>query len=279
MIHVLLAGAALALAASLAAPASASEPFADGEAGGGYDSNLNAAPRSSEAKGAGFGFASASLGIATDPARVRYQVAGEWSGVFYTDYSDLSVNRIALAGGLFASLSDSLVASVRPSLGGSFYGDDERDSLDLALHLALRWQLHERIALRPGYAIVYQNARSSEFDRTAHRLSLGLDADTWPGGRVYLASTLEIGQVVRYLDPPPGGGPGGSSQGDTTKLFGRSQIVDREDATITELLLEIEQSLTRRIFARASGGYSHVFTDPNDYDVFFASASLGIRWP
>lgn len=275
----LLAGVALALVGSLAAPATPAELFIDGEAGGGYDSNLNAAPRSSDAKGSALAFASASLGVANDPARFRYQIAARWSGLAYTEYSELSVNRVALAGGLFTYPSDALLASVLPSLGASFYGDDDRDSLDLGLRLALRWQLHRRFALRPGYAIVHQEARSSEFDRTAHRLSLGFDADAWPGGRLYAAYTLELGQVVRYLDAPAAGGPGGSPSQQMTNIFGRSQLIEREDAIVSEVLLEIEQSLPHRIFVRATGVYSRVSADPDDYDAFFASASLGIRWP
>jgi hypothetical protein len=41
-----------------------------------------------------------------------------------------------------------VVTSILPSLGGSFHGEDARDSLDLSLRLALGWRLHERGSTR-----------------------------------------------------------------------------------------------------------------------------------
>lgn len=271
------------LLGTLAAPAAASEPFGSGAAGGGYDSNLNAATSAGDAEGSGFVFATAAAGLATAPADVRYQVALRWEGVSYAEYPDLSSNGVALAAGAFARLSEGLLLTAEPSVGGSFHGDADRDSLDLAVRLGLRWSLHERLALRPGYAFLWEEARESPFDRNAHRLSLGLDADLWPGGRARVAYALELGEVVRYLDVVADGGDGGPggmdvTSGRPTDVFGPLQVADRESATISEVTLGLEQELTPWLFLRAGGGYAHVSADPDDYEVLFGSASLGVRF-
>ncbi|MEZ4331060.1 MAG: hypothetical protein R3F35_04880 [Myxococcota bacterium] len=57
----------LSVAARVAA---AGRPFADAEAGDGYDANLNAAATSSDARGDGFGFVRAALGWIGDGERI-----------------------------------------------------------------------------------------------------------------------------------------------------------------------------------------------------------------
>jgi len=281
------AGVAIAvLLGVVAAPALAAGPFVDGEVGGGYESNLDASSTSSQAAGAGFGRASIAVGLASEPDRVRYQVAARWSGLWYTDYADLSVNRITAIGGVYARLADGWIASVAPSIGGSFYGDGDRDSFELASRFGLRWHLHDRLGLRPAYTILWDDARADAFDRTAHRFSLDLDADVWPGGWLVLGGAIELGPVPRYIDASlvsGGGGPGMADRDPTVhKLigtFGRSQLVVRTDATAYDLSLDLEQTVARWLRLRVGGGYSHVTADPAPYDAYFFSGSIGVQWP
>lgn len=278
------------LVGGVAPPGAAASPFADAEAGIGYDSNLNAASSSSDTAGSVFGFGSAAIGVASAPARVRYQLAAQWSGTWYADYSDLSSNRISATGGLYGRLADAVIVTFTPSIGGSFYGDDDRDSLNVSARIGLRWSIHDRIALRPGYAILWQDANVSAFDSTTNRFSLGLDAEVWSGAWLYAGYALELTEVPRYFDlfvsgmapggGVPGGGPGSIPlAGNFTGTFGRVQVAVRTDATIHDLSLDLEQALTPLVYLRLDVGYSHVTADPAPYDVFYTSASLGVRWP
>ncbi|MEZ4282970.1 MAG: outer membrane beta-barrel protein [Myxococcota bacterium] len=274
--------------ASAPALAGAAEFFADAEAGGGYDGNLNAASNSGDAEGAGFGFASGGLGIAGAPGgALRGELSARWNGVLYEQYSDLSVQRLALIGTLRARATESITLRLSPSLGGSFHGDADRDTLDLGLGIGARFALGRRFTLDPGYTLVRRDAAPSVFDRTAHRFALALGAEPWKSGYLRLTSTVELGEVVRYVETMGGGsgGGGGGGSGSTTgrgrpnDTFGADWIADREDATSAELALVVEQGLTDRIFVALGGGYSRVWADSSRYDVYFTNASLGVRWP
>lgn len=269
------------------APALGFELFADAEAGGGYDANLNAASSTSEAEGDGFGFATAGVGVASAPGTIRTELSTRWNGVLYGEYSDLSVQRLAVSGALRARVSESITFRFSPSLGGSFYGDADRDTFDLGIGVGMRIELSRRLALDPGYTFLRRDSTTSEFDRTAHRFALALGAEPWAGGYLRATTTIELGQVVRYQEISGGGagGGGGSGGGGTNgagrpnDTFGSNWIAEREDATSAEIGLTFEQGLSERIFVALGGGYARVWADSSDYDVFTTNASLGIRWP
>lgn len=291
MIRRLLAGAAIGLAwiATDAVPAPGVEFFADAEGGGGYDGNLNAASTTNDAKGDGFGFATTGVGIASAPGgRLRTELSARWNGVLYSEYSDLSVQRLSLAGTLRARASEAITLRLSPSLGGSLYHDSDRDSFDLGVGVGARFALSPRLAVDPGYTFLRRDATVSEFDRTAHRFALALGAEPWRQGYLRVSTTVELGQVVRYEEiagTGTGTGGNGSGSGGTggrgrpNDTFGSNWIANREDATSTEIALSFEQGLSERIFFALGGSYARVWADSSDYDVYATNASLGVRWP
>ena len=125
----------------------------------------------------------------------------------------------------------------------------------------------------------------SVFDRTAHRFAVALGAEPWEAGYLRVTSTIELGEVVRYVESAGGGGGGGSGGGTATgrgrpnDTFGSDRIADREDATSAEFALVFEQGITDRTFVAIGGGYAPVWAESGRYDVYFTNASLGIRWP
>ena len=264
--------------------AAAGSPFADAEAGGGYDGNLNAAATASDARGDGFGFARAALGWIGDGERITPQIAARWNGLAYADYTDLSMSRIAVEGGLRARASDAIGLRVLPSVGGRFYGDSDRDALEVGLLAAIRFEASPRASLESSYAFRWLDARAAVFDRSAHRFALALGGAPWPQGHLRLATAVELGPVVRYLPAPApgGGGGGGSGSGGRSRpndTFGPGLLAERQSATVWEVALELQQDLTPHLYLAAGGGYGRAWTDPDDYDLYFGSASLGIRWP
>ena len=284
MIRRLLAGAAvgLALIGRDAPPAAGAEVFADAEVGGGYDGNLNAATNTSESEDDGFGFATGGIGVATAArAPIRGELSARWEGVLYGEYSDLSFQRVTLAGALRARVSESITLRLSPRLGGSFYGDSDRDSFDLGIGVGARFAPGRGIHVDPGYTFMSRDAEVSEFDRTAHRFSLALGAEPWERGYLRATTTAELGQVVRYeqIAAGGGGGGGGPGQGRPNDTFGSNWIADREDATSAEIALSLEQGLSERIFVALGGAYVRVWADSSDYDVYTTNASLGVRWP
>lgn len=289
MIRRLLAGAVIGLAwiASDAAPATGVEFFADAEAGGGYDGNLNAASNRSDAEGDGFGFATGGVGVASAGDGVfRSELSARWNGVLYTEYSDLSVQRLTLAGSLRARATEAITLRLTPSLGGSLYRDSDRDSFDLGVGVGVRFALGPRLSLDPSYTFLRRDATVSAFDRTAHRMALALGAEPWKRGYLRVSTMVELGQVVRYeeITGVGGGGGGGGSggtggQGRPNDTFGSNWTADREDATSAEIALSLEQGLSARIFVAVGGSYARVWADSSNFDVYTTNASLGIRWP
>lgn len=265
--------------------AAAGGPFVDVEAGGGYDGNLNAAASDRDARGDGFGFGRAAVGMTTQRGRFGAQLTARWSGFAYADYDDLSVNRIALEPGFRILATESIRIRVLPSVGGSFHGDSDRDTLDLGVLAGLRFAMGPHLWLEPSYAGFRHDARSSVFDRSGHRFSLALGAEPWSRGYVRLATLAELAPVVRYL-PSDGDGGGGSGSGPGSgrrsrpnDTFGPGLIAERQQATLWQLDLSVEQALTERFYVAVGAGYGRVWTDPDDYDLYFGNASLGIRWP
>ncbi len=81
------------------------------------------------------------------------------------------------------------------------------------------------------------------------------------------------------------GGSGGSGsgvaagRGRPNDTFGSGLVADREGATTLDTSLSIEQSITDHLFLALFGGHAHVWSDPNDFDAWTVSASLGYRLP
>lgn len=280
------------LCGAVAPPVRAAEFSVEGEAGVGYDANLDAASSWDEAEGSLYGSGAAGLAVASGPGRLRVQAATHWSVVEYSEVDDLSVHRWAGSAAAFARVFPGGIASARASLGGSFYGDGDRDSFDLGLALGLRWQLRDRLALRPGYAFLREDARVAAFDRIRHTFSLGLEAEPWRGAWAALALSVDRDEVVRYLEIEEPTGPaalasgmpgsGGSSRGGAghrVGTFGRPQQAERSDATAYGVALELEQAITEWLFVRSGVAYRRVVADPEPYHGLSAGVSAGLRWP
>lgn len=280
----LLAGAALGLAflSADAAPASSAELFADAEVGGGYDGNLDAAPNARDGEGDGFGFATAGVGVTgTNAGRLRGELSGRWTGVLYHAYSDLSVQRLSLPMAVRLRVSEGVTLHLSPSVGGSFHGDSDRDSLDLGLGLGARLTPAGPLWLEPGYLLRRRDAKTSTFDRTTHRFALGIGVEPWQHGFLRVTPAFELGPVVRYEPSAEGGGGGGgaSGRGRPNDTFGSNWTADREDAAIGEIGWVLEQALTARTFVALGGSYARVWADSSDYDLYSMNASIGLRWP
>ncbi len=247
-------------------------------AGAGYDDNLNYATSADQREGSSFGLSWLSAGALMPVSeKLRLTLNGAYSGTYYADFDDLTVNALAVRSSCRMSVADASSITLGASAGRRWYGDDDRNSTmyDAALELRRRWT--SRVAMWAGYRYASRAADESTFSSRSNRLAVGGEYEPVEGSWIGLGYAIEAGQSVFYQSasvPIPSSGRG--RRPSTT--FGSNQVAFTDDTTTHTLSANWEQKALDTAFVRVEYAYSMVSADAGDVQDNLLWASVGYRY-
>jgi hypothetical protein len=268
----------VAVAAPGTAWAASVTPLVDLGAGGGYDDNLNNATTPGQRAGSMFGTSWVSAGafIPVSP-KVRVTLSGAYSGTYYADFDDLTVNGLSVRSLARVAVLDASSVTVGAGAGRYLYGDEDRDATVYDAGLDVRRRVTPRLAVTAGYRYASHAAEASTFSSRSNRLSVGGEFqsgdNTWFG----LRYAGVVGQSVFYESittqtPSSGRGHRPSS------TFGTDQVAFQDDTTTHTVSASWEHEAADSIFARVEYAYSLVTADAGDAQDNVMWASVGYRY-
>jgi hypothetical protein len=270
--------ALLAVAAPYPAWAGSPTPWLDLGAGVGYDDNLNYAATADQREGSSFGLSWLSAGAFVPASeKLRFTLNGAYSGTYYADFDDLTVNALAVRSSCRVSASEASSITLGAGAGRRWYGDGDRNSTvyDAGLEFRRRWM--SRAATWAGYRYASRAADESTFSSRGNRLTVGGEYQPVQGSWVGLGYTMETGQSVFYQSasvPIPSSGRG--RRPSTT--FGSNQVAFTDDTTTHTLSASWEQKALDTVFVRVEYAYAMVSADAGDVRDNLLWASVGYRY-
>ncbi|MEW6681384.1 MAG: hypothetical protein AB1451_00465 [Nitrospirota bacterium] len=266
------------LAASTPVWAASPALLVDLGAGGGYDDNLNNATSAEQREGSMFGTSWLTAGVLNRVAeRLRVTLNGAYSGTYYAEFDDLTVNALSVRSSGRFSRGTATSFTVGAGAGRRWYGDDERNATVYEFSLGLRERFAPRFSLRAGYRYASRAAEVSTYSSRGNRFTVDgefqPDDSTWIG----LGYGVAVGQSVFYesaATPTPSNGRGRRP----SSTFGANQVAFKDDTTTHTLSASWEQGVAESLFARVEYAYSLVTADAGDAQDNLVWGSVGYRY-
>ncbi len=247
-------------------------------AGGGYDDNLNLASSTDQREGDGFGMAWLTAGVSAPASRnIRIAVSGDYSGTYYADFDDLTVNALAVRSSGRVSVRDSASITVGAGAGRRWYGDEDRNSTVYDASVGWRERITSRTDVTAGYRYASQAAEASTFSSRNNRVAVGGEFTPTAGSWLGLGYAIEVGRSVFYqsvLAPIPSGGRGRRA----SATFGANQIAFNADTTTHTVSAKWEQEAGDSFSVHVEYAHAFVSADPGDAQNNLAWASVAYRY-
>jgi hypothetical protein len=246
-------------------------------AGGGYDDNLNNASSADQREGSVFGSSWVTTGVSIPVSqKVRLAVSGAYTGTYYADFDDLTVNALAVRSSGRLLVRDSTSVDLAASAGRRWYGDDDRNATVYDASLGFRERVMPRLAVTAGYRYTSRAAESTFSSRT-NRFAVGAEFELVKNGRIGLGYAVEVGQSPFYQAasvPIPSGGRGRR----TSTTFGANQVAFRADTTIQTLSASWDRRAFESVAVRVEYAHSFIAADPGDAQSNVVWASVAYRY-
>jgi hypothetical protein len=239
-------------------------PLLDAGVGGGYDDNLNNAASANQREGAAFGTSWITGGAAIQTSQsVRFGITGSYSGTYYADFDDLTVNGVALSPWARLLVREATALTIGASAGRRRYGDEDRNATVYDATLGLRDRITPGLAVTAGYRFASLAAEAATFSSRSHRVSVGGEFTPATGSRFGFGYAVEVGRSVFYQSaatPTPAGGRG--RRPSTT--FGVNQIAFNADTTTHVVSVRLEQEFGTSVVGHVEYSHSFIVADPGD---------------
>jgi hypothetical protein len=236
--------------------------------GGGYDDNLSQASSANQREGAGFGTSWLTAGASMPASRnIRILVSGNYSGTYYADVDELTVNALAVRSSGRVSLGDS--TSMTVGAGAGHPGMETRIGTPRCTT--------PRVAVTAAYRYTSQAAEVSTFSSRRNRLAVGGEFTPTAGSWFGLGYAMEVGPSVFYqstLTPIPSSGRG--RRPSTT--FGAGQVAFNADATIHTASTWWEQEAGDSLVVPVEYAHALIVADPGDARDNLVWASVAYRY-
>jgi hypothetical protein len=249
----------------------------DTGAGGGYEDNLNNATSDDQKEGSAFSTAWIILSGSTGVDRGRLFLSAGYSGTYYADFTDLTVNGFTVRGGLLYPLTDQTLLSGGVLWGARSYGDSDRDATVYGVSLALKTQVYPRFTTRVDYHYTQNAAEESVFSYDANRLGVSGLVKALEAAFLTFGYALEFTERNLYQStaaPTPLGARGRRA----SATFGPNQDVLKADAVAHIFSVDWDQVIYKELYTLIGYSYSYVRSDPGDYRRNMLSVRIGFRF-
>lgn len=253
------------------------EGFMDIGTGGGYDDNLNNAASGNQKEGSGFATAWLLLGGSTGAGKGRLSLSAGYTGTYYFDFTDLTVNGFTIRSGFLYPLTDRALFSGGALWGARSYGDSDRDATVYGVSLALKVQGLPRLATRIRYEYTQNAAEEAVFSYDSNRLGLSGEVKVMEAAFLTFGYSLDF--TERNLYQPAGGViPPGAHGRRPSATFGLNQEVLKADSVAHIFSVDWDHTIYKELYTLVGYSYTYVQSDPGDYRDNLISGRIGYRF-